>query len=226
MEDYVADIGAASIAAADLDGDGQVDLAVANATGNNVSILLNRGGGTFASPANYPTGRHPRKISATDLNQDGRIDLVISNRGAPSETGGSVTVLFNLGEGRFPNAHVISYPVSIPTWGSTAGDVNGDRFPDIVAVGGAERGFAVVFLNDGAGRMQPPHYYEAERASYDVALGDVNRDGHADLAVAVYQSETDYATESLLFFGSGDRRLKQAKQGLGNIIGEMRANFS
>ena len=49
----------ASVCAADLDGDGDSDLAVANYGSNNVSILKNNGDGTFAAAVNYGVGSEP-----------------------------------------------------------------------------------------------------------------------------------------------------------------------
>ena len=46
--------------AADFDGNGTTDLAVANDWDNTVSVLLNNGNGTFAAAATYPTGNQPR----------------------------------------------------------------------------------------------------------------------------------------------------------------------
>ena len=48
-----------SVCAADLDGDGDSDLAVANYSSNNVSILKNNGDGTFAAAVNYGVGSYP-----------------------------------------------------------------------------------------------------------------------------------------------------------------------
>ena len=56
----------ASVAIGDLNGDGKPDLATANATADTVSVLLNRGNGTFAPRLDYPTGGAP------DLGRDRR----------------------------------------------------------------------------------------------------------------------------------------------------------
>ena len=51
-----------SVFAADLDGDGDQDLAVANYGSNNVSVLKNNGDGTFASAVNYATGTGTQSV--------------------------------------------------------------------------------------------------------------------------------------------------------------------
>jgi hypothetical protein len=70
-----------AIVAADLDGDGDQDLAVANIASDNVTILRNNGSGKFAQPASSPVavGNGPFAIVAADLDGDGDQDLAVAN---------------------------------------------------------------------------------------------------------------------------------------------------
>lgn len=68
-----------SIFCADLDGDGDLDLAVANAWSNNVSILKNNGDGTFQPKVDYEAGNTPTSLFCADLDQDGNLDLAVTN---------------------------------------------------------------------------------------------------------------------------------------------------
>ena len=58
---------ASFVTAADLDGDGKLDLAVTNTGDNTVSVLLGKGDGTFGAQTTYPTGSGPQGIVAADF---------------------------------------------------------------------------------------------------------------------------------------------------------------
>ena len=73
-----------SIAAADLNGDGDKDLAVANQQSFNVTILRNTGSGDFTEPASSPesAGTFPQGIVTGNLDGVGRPDLAVANQGS------------------------------------------------------------------------------------------------------------------------------------------------
>ena len=71
--------GARSVTAGDWNGDGKLDLAVANFESANVSILLGNGNGTFQAKVDYATGQYPTSVTAGDWNGDGKLDLAVAN---------------------------------------------------------------------------------------------------------------------------------------------------
>ena len=73
--------GPGSVAAADLNGDGKLDLVVANYGDDTVSVLLNNGNGTFGAKVDYPPGAGPGSVAAADLDGDGKPDLAVANLG-------------------------------------------------------------------------------------------------------------------------------------------------
>jgi hypothetical protein len=75
-----------------LDGDGKLDLAVANGFSNDVSILYGKGDGTFQNPANYSVGSSPHSIAVNDFNGDKKPDLAVANL-----LSRNVTILLNTG---------------------------------------------------------------------------------------------------------------------------------
>jgi hypothetical protein len=81
--------------AADLDGDGDLDLAVLNEGDHSVAVLLNDGKGRFTLASRTPAGAAPTGLTVRDVNDDGRPDLVIGGEA------GDVLVLLGRGDGTF-----------------------------------------------------------------------------------------------------------------------------
>src|SRR5208337_4155421 len=91
---YAVGGGPRSVAVGDFNGDGKLDLVVANNTSNNVSILLGHGNGTFAAAVNYTVGTAPIFVTTGDFNGDGRQDVVVTNASS-----NNVSVLIGKGDG-------------------------------------------------------------------------------------------------------------------------------
>src|SRR5437660_1636293 len=77
--DFATGIQPTSVAVGDFNGDGKLDLAVANAGGNSVSILLGSGTGAFGLKTDFDTGSRPAELAVGDFNGDGKLDLVVAN---------------------------------------------------------------------------------------------------------------------------------------------------
>lgn len=94
--DYGTGVSPFDVAVADLNGDGKLDLATANADSNSASVLLGNGDGTFQAQATYATGSYPFAISVGDLDGNGIPDLAMTNY-----QNNSVSVLKGNGDGTF-----------------------------------------------------------------------------------------------------------------------------
>ena len=138
-----------AVVAADLTGDGFLDLAVAEANSDQVSVLLNKGNGTFMTPVSYSVGSSPVSLVAVNLG-DGHIDLATAN-----ENSADVSVLLGNGDGTFqPQSRfgAGTFPMEL-----VAADFNGDHRPDLAVadagINGVGQGVSIL-LGNGDGTFQ------------------------------------------------------------------------
>ena len=74
-------MGARTLATADFNGDGNLDLAVGNNADSTVSILLGNGDGTFQAGRAFATGPNAFSVAAGDFNGDSLPDLAVADAG-------------------------------------------------------------------------------------------------------------------------------------------------
>ena len=164
-----------SVAVGDLNGDGGLDLAVANNLSGDVSVLLGNGAGGFGAATSYPVGVGAASVAIGDFNGDVRPDLAVAN----ISTG--VVVLLNTGAGLFVAGG--TYPAGTTSINVAVGDLNGDSKPDL-AVANEHSHNVSVLLGDGAGGFSPAVTFPTDDFARWVAAADLNGDGQRDLAVA------------------------------------------
>ena len=165
-----------SVEVADLNQDGKPDLAVANETDNNVTILLGdgKGGFTAAKGSPFACGNFPNDIVIADLNNDGHPDLAFANHEAKY-----VTALLGNGQGQFTPAPGSPFlvPVKPHTHGIATGDFNGDGNQDLVTDSwGTDE--IVLLYGDGKGSFKVPgQFLTVGKHPYQrVRVADLNGD--------------------------------------------------
>jgi hypothetical protein len=167
---------------ADLDNDGDLDLAVSNLSSDNVSILKNNGNGTFASAVNYGAGDHPYSVFCADLDGDGDLDLAVANYYSSN-----VSILKNNGDGTFQSA--VNYGAGDHPSSVFCADLDGDGDLDL-AVANYYNNNVSILKNNGDGTFQSAVNYGAGDHPSSVFCADLDGDIDLDLAVANSYSNT------------------------------------
>jgi hypothetical protein len=168
------------ILAADLDGDGKIDLFVPHRDGGQNLIFWNDGTGKFSAPpaAVGPAKSQIRAAAAGDINGDGTIDLVLGD-----EKNG-MFVYLGAGQRAFDAPVALGTATGAP-YSIGLADMNRDGKPDIVV--GRQEAVGSVFINLGGGRMprfSDTPWGDGKGSVYGVAIGDLDGDGWPDIAAA------------------------------------------
>ena len=171
-------------AAADLDGDGSIDLALGRADG--LEAWLNDGAGGFdaGAAAEGDGATDVVRLAADDLDGDGAVDLV-AGRGA-TEAAPS-RVLFNDGAGNFATAAAALPEVPFKVRALALRDLDGDGFSDLVL--GGEEMSVHLYLNRTDGRLEDLSFVRLPNVepmdAVSIAAGDWDGDCFADLVIGL-----------------------------------------
>jgi hypothetical protein len=164
-----------SVAVADFDRDGFLDVVAANYAGDlgSVSVLLGNGDGTFQPAIDSPAGYSPDEIVVADFNRDRHPDVAVENNKINDP---ALSILLGRGDGTF--AAPVEYGLEGWPEGMAVEDFNRDGYIDL-AVG--QRAWVSVFLGNGDGTLQPGVKQHVPPLQLSVAASDLNSDGHPDL---------------------------------------------
>jgi hypothetical protein len=177
-----------AIAVADVNGDGKLDLLIANewfsfqdTSHGSVGVLLGKGDGTFQPTVSYSSGGGGgNAIAVADVNQDGKLDVLVA-------IGGGAGVLLGKGDGTFQPALIAASGLNSGSRSLAIADLNGDGIPDLV-LGSCGSGTcdnaAAVLVGNGDGTFQAALAYDSGGlGAASVAVADVNGDSRPDLLI-------------------------------------------
>ncbi|WP_426749703.1 FG-GAP-like repeat-containing protein [Myxococcus sp. Y35] len=160
--DFSLPFAALSVASADFDGDGHVDVALPASLGYDFYIYMGAGDGSFREGYRYSAQNSPRQVAAADLNNDGKSDLLVTSRGDTFNSP-SVSVYLGRGDGTFEA--VKRHAVTGEVGALTVADLNADGWLDVAVTVTAENTVSLL-LGLGDGSLSARH---------DVALVGVPR---------------------------------------------------
>ena len=196
--DFGTGLNPSDVAIDDIDGDGKPDLIVANQTGSSVSVLRNSSSvvGTIAfdSKVDFAGGSNPFLLGVGDMDGDGKPDLVVANSG--SLTASVFRNISVIGTVAFDS--YVNFTTGGGNQGVAVGDLDGDEKLDFTTASANLKGVST-FQNTGVvGTVNfatKVDYIQntisgVAPQSRSVAIGDLDGDGKADLAVANYGTGT------------------------------------
>jgi VCBS repeat protein len=174
------------VAAGDIDGDRDVDLVQPNTVSGDLTVFANNGAGALALAETIPAGQLTRGIALADLNGDHRLDLATSSIDDPELSGpASLRVHYRAPDNSgfepavvVPHANPDEFFAPVETL--AAADLNADGARDLV---GVEQTRVLVSYRSPDGTSFEPVQTAAQLPGgpFDVATGDLNRDGLQDL---------------------------------------------
>ena len=165
-----------SVAVADVDADGDMDIISANQRSNNVSVLKNNGSGTYSAATNFLLGTIPFMVAAADVDGDGDMDIITANIGS-----NNVSVLKNNGSGTYSAA--TNFLVGTTPSGIASTDVDGDGDMDIISANFSSHNVSVL-KNNGSGTYSVATNFLVGTYPFSVAAADVDGDGDMDIISA------------------------------------------
>jgi len=192
------------LAIADMNGDGNLDLVVANHQSPYVTVFLGDGKGGFrlapGSPVDVHSQPHPHGVAVADFNGDGKPDVVTDSWGTNQlelllgdGKGGLITPARYFAVGHRPYERLRS------------ADFNRDGLPDVVTTN-LDDDTVTILLGDGKGEFHPApgSPFAAGGKPWQVEVDDVDGDGNLDLVVIPYQRDLTNPAQNAVTVLRGD----------------------
>ncbi|WP_324680719.1 malectin domain-containing carbohydrate-binding protein [Hymenobacter sp. GOD-10R] len=204
-----------SVVAADVDGDGDLDILTANSLSNFVSVRLNSGGGSFSNAPDVPIGTTANSrcfsVVAADVNADGNLDILAAN-------GGESTVSVRLGNGQGGFSGTTEVNVGSNSINLAAADVTGDGNLDLLTANFTSN---TVSVRPGNGMGSFGSGLEVSVGSNPgrLIVADVNGDGNLDLLTA--NGNITSTVSIRLNSGTGSFSGSDINLGSGNFISSL-----
>lgn len=202
-----------SVAVADFDHDGRLDVVVAHqigcftapcVPGEVVSLWRGIGDGSFQPPQQIPVGTGPARLVVADFNNDGHRDLGIA------AAAGKVFVLLGNGDGTFRQLPDLLIVAGVDNTDIGSADFNGDLIPDLAVAADADHR-TVVLLGNGDGTFRPSASIPdaLQERPGELTIADFDGDSFQDVALGMSLC-CSVAGDGLfgVLYGNGDGTFK------------------
>lgn len=184
-----------SVTAGDIDGDGRMDLALADPTNDAVVVLIQDAPpampGRYSSRVAYPAGHQPFDVELADLDGDSKLDLVVANLGTPSDPdSASASVLIQshdpVARGEFLAA--VDHATGARSQDVAVGDLDGNGLPDLAVANAGhvddDGSLSILFQDTAPGVFRQAVEIPGISQPLALAIGDLDSDGLNDIAMA------------------------------------------
>jgi hypothetical protein len=173
------------VGVADFNGDGWDDFVTANRFANsnhgNLSIVLNNGDGTFASPVTKETGYDQEyTIAIADANNDGIPDIFCGTFTGTYK----MVLLLGDGNGAFSVSTAVNEGGS--PWQTVVGDFNNDGNVDVASCNSNTNNIGVLLGNGSGGFTGSVTLITCDSFPLAIDAGDIDGDGDLELATSCY----------------------------------------
>lgn len=197
--------GSTSVSLGDVDRDGDLDVLIGKRGPNE--MWLGDGDGGFTRAYAFPaTTSWSSAVALGDLNGDGFLDVAECNTGKSEGVGDPSTYLLSVGRqtGTLQSSYAYEGP-GANTASIAVGDLNGDDVLDLVlGIFGDQN---EVRLGNGDGSFEPGVPLKGTNSTTEVALGDIDQDGHLDIVVANTNGEAN-----LLMLNNGSGAFQETRE--------------
>ena len=172
-----------SLAVADLNDDGLLDIVVANSGTDSIGVFLRSDNNTFANQITYSTDPDsvPYSVAVGDFNNDQRLDIIVANFGTHN-----IGILLGTGNGTFVSQTTFSTGSSRPLF-VAVGNFNNDTALDIAIVNYGTNNIGILLgYNNGTFASQITSSTGYDSLPRSLVIKDFNNDNQLDIAVVNY----------------------------------------
>ena len=192
-KDFATGVNPISVAIADMDNDGKADIITANFYSNSISVIRNIspiGGVAFDPRIDLPSGVRPYGLAVGDIDGDGKIDIASTNN-----IDNNVAIFRNTTTGGVMSSSSFAPRVNFTTGTQPVsvaiGDIDGDGKPEVMVANMIDRMVSVFHNVSAPGSidatsLEPKVDFVTGVLPYNIAIGDMDGDGKADMVVSNY----------------------------------------